>query len=229
VLFALRQPATLLGLVLGFAVGMVALSGATRLLERNSRFSAPFWHPRAWLDPYSAVAAVLAGTGWAPRPEVRRGFGRAQQRQLWTVAVISVVVPAALGAAGIAAYAVSAGRGGLKVMDSLVVLHMPTNGNLFVQLVAPTTLQKVALGFGIENLAIALLSLVPIPPLPTGVALWTALPRTPAARRLAYHLLEEHWGVGALLVLILVPLGGGGQTPLLSLITTITDAILHSF
>jgi hypothetical protein len=42
-------------------------------------------------------------------------------------------------------------------------------------------------------------------------------------------LLEEHWGVVALLALILVPLGGGGQTPLLSLVTTILDAILHAF
>lgn len=207
---------------------MIALSATTRLLERNARFPTPFWHPRSWLDPYSAVAAVLAGVGWAPRAEVRRGFGRSLHRRLWTVAAICVVVPAALGAAGIAVYAALAGRGGLAVMDSLVVLHMPAHGDLFVRLVAPTTAEKVALGFGLENLAIAVLNLVPLPPLPTGVAAWTQLPRTAGARRLAYHLLEEQWGVGLLLVLILVPLGGGGQTPLLSLITTVTDAILHA-
>jgi hypothetical protein len=229
VLYALRQPATLLGLVLGYIAAMVAVAGVVSLVQRPTRSPVPFWHPRAWLDPFAAVAAVLAGTGWAPRPEVRRGFGKSQQRQLWTVAVVSVAVPAMLGAAGIAAYAASAGRGGLKVMDSLVVLHMPTGGDQFVQLIAPTTAEKIALGFGIEGLAIAILSLVPIPPLPTGVALWTALPRTPGSRRVAYHLLEEHWGVVALLALIIVPLGGGGQTPLLSLVTTILDAILHAF
>ncbi|MGN6474184.1 MAG: hypothetical protein ACTHK4_11135 [Mycobacteriales bacterium] len=182
----------------------------------------PFWHPRAWLDPYSAVAVVLAGTGWAPRPEVRRGFGRSQNRQLWTLAAVSVVVPAALGAAGIALYAASAGRVALPYVDSLSVLH----GS---QGVAFSFGQKVALGFGIENLAIAILNLVPIPPLPAGVAAWTALPRTPGSRRLAYRLLEEHWGIGAVLVLILLPLGGGYQTPLLALITAIADAIVHAF
>lgn len=211
--------------MLGFAAGMIALSGATRLLDRNSRFSAPFWHPRAWLDPYSAVGAVLAGTGWAPRPEVRRGFGRSQQRQLWTVAVVALVVPAVLGAAGLAAYAASVGRAPLAVMDSNLVLHGDPG---FIKVFAPSFADKVALGFGIENLAIAILSLVPIPPLPTGVAVWTVLPRTPGARRLAYRLLEEHWGIGAVLVLILLPIGGGYTTPLLSLVTTITDAIVHS-
>ncbi|HWC34146.1 MAG TPA: hypothetical protein VG650_04885 [Mycobacteriales bacterium] len=225
-LYALRQPAVLLGLVLGFAVGMIALSGATRLLERNTRFPVPFWHPRAWLDPYSAVSAVLAGVGWAPRPEVRRGFGRSRNRQLWLVAAVSFVIPAALGAAGMAVYAAGAGRIGLRVMDSISVLHVDPG---FVNAVATSFAEKVALGFGIENLAIAILSLVPIPPLPTGVALWTVLPRTPGARQLAYRLLEEHWGIVALLVLALLPIGGGYQTPLLSLVTTITDAVLHSF
>jgi hypothetical protein len=221
VLFALRQPAVFLGLLLGFAVGMIALSAATRLLDRNSRYPVPFWHPKAWLDPYSAVAAMLAGVGWAPRPEVRRGFGRSQHRQLWTVAVVSLVVPAVLGAAGIAAYVASAGRAPLPFMDSFSVLHG-------TQIFAATFGQKVALGFGIENLAIALLSVVPIPPLPTGVAVWSVFPRTAGARQLAFRMLEEHWGIAAILVLFLIPLGGDGPL-LLVLITTITDAIIHAF
>lgn len=226
-IFALRQPATLLGLLLGFAVGMIALTGATRLLDRNSRFSVPFWHPRAWLDPYSAVAAVLGGAGWAPRPEVRRGFGKSQHRQLWTVAVVAFIVPAALGAAGIAAYVGLAGRGGLSVIQSTWLLYMLQDGKLFVGAIAPTTLEKIALGFGIENLAIAVLSLIPIPPLPTGVAVWTVFPRTAGARRMAYRLLEEHWGIVAVLVLM-IPLGSQGPIMLLP-ITAIIDPILHAF
>jgi hypothetical protein len=208
---------------------MVALSAATRLLERNSRFPDPFWHPRAWLDPYSAVAAVLAGIGWAPRPQVRRGFGRSQNRQLIVVAVVYFAVPAVLGAAAIAAYVADVGRDVLPVIDSLTILHLPKFGEHYVQAIAPGFLDKVALGFGIESLAIALLSLVPIPPLPTGVAAWTTLPRKPGARQMAYRLLEEHWGIAALLILILLPIGGGYQTPLLYLVTTAQDALLNLF
>jgi hypothetical protein len=220
VLFALRQPAVLLGLVLGFAAGMIALSGATRLLDRNSRYPTPFWHPQAWLDPYGAVAALLAGTGWAPRPEVRRGFGRSQHQQLWVIAAIAVVVPALLAAAGLAVYASLTSRSALPFVDSYPVLHGFSDA-------AVTTGQKVALGFGIQNLTVAILSLVPIPPLPTGVAVWTVLPRTTGSRQLAYRMLEEHWGIVALLVLFLVPLAGDGPL-LLVLVTTISDAIIHA-
>ena len=223
-LYALRQPAVLLGLLLGFAAGMIAVSGATRLLDRNSRHPTPFWHPKAWLDPYSAVAALLAGVGWAPRPEVRRGFGKSQHRQLWTVAAISLAVPAILGAAGVALYASAAGRSWFAVFQSMWVVH----GEDPISVLAPTFAEKVAIGFGIENLAVAVLSLVPIPPLPTGVALWSVLPRTPGARQTVYHLLEEHWGIAALVVLFLIPLGREGPL-LLVVVTDIVDAILHAF
>jgi hypothetical protein len=220
VLFALRQPEVLLGLVLGFAAGMIALSGATRLLDRTSRYPTPFWHPKAWLDPYGAVAALLAGTGWAPRPEVRRGFGKSQHRQLWVVAAVSCVVPAILAAAGLALYVGLTSRAVLPFVDSYPVLHGFTG-------LGATLGQKVALGFAIENLTVAILSLVPIPPLPTGVAVWTVLPRTAGSRQLAYRMLEEHWGIVALLVLFLVPLAGDGPL-LLVLVTTIADGIIHA-
>jgi hypothetical protein len=211
----------LLGLVLGFAVSMIALSAATRLLDRNSRYSAPFWHPKSWLDPYSGVAALLAGVGWAPRPEIRRGFGRSQSQQLWLFALVSAVVPAVLGAAGIAAYVAMVSIDALPFVDSFSVLHG-------IQVVAITTGQKIALGFGIESLAIAILSLMPIPPLPTGVAAWSTFPKSPGSRQLAFRMLEEHWGIAAILVLFLIPLGGDGPL-LLVLVTTISDALIHAF
>ncbi|HVV76893.1 MAG TPA: hypothetical protein VHC43_12730 [Mycobacteriales bacterium] len=166
------------------------------------------------------MAALLAGTGWGPRPEVRRGFGRSQHRQLWTVAAISLVVPALLAVAGLGVYVALTSRAILPFVDSYPVLHGFTGA-------ADTFGQKVALGFGIENLTVAILSLVPIPPLPTGVAVWTVLPRTPGARQLAYRMLEEHWGIVALLVLFLVPLAGDGPL-LLVLVTTISNSIIHA-
>ena len=222
-LFALRQPALLLGLVLGFAASMLALSGATRLLNRKTRVSRPFWDPQHWLDPYGVVAALLGGTGWAPRAEIRRGFGRSQHRQLWTVAALSLVVPAVLAAGALAGYAALAGRSGLTAMDSMSVLH----GDDFAKLLSPTVDEKILLGFGIQCAAIAVLSIIPIPPLPTGVAAWTVFPRTDGARRLAYRLLDEYWGVVVLLVLFIVPLAGQGPL-LLFAVTSIVDSILHA-
>jgi hypothetical protein len=222
-LFALRQPALFLGLVLGFAASMVATAGVTRLLSRKSRHPKPFWDPQSWLDPYGAVAALLGGTGWAPKPEIRRGFGHSRNQQLWLVALIALVVPAALGAGAIAGYAALAGRGPLTVLQSMWVLH----GDDPVKFLAPTVAEKILLGFGVQCLAVGVLSVIPIPPLATGVAAWTIFPRTDGARRLAYRMLEEYWGIVALLVLILLPLASEGPL-LLFAVTSIIDSILHA-
>lgn len=174
-----------------------------------------------WADPYGAVGAALAGTGWAPRPEVRRSFGSSEQRRLWIVAALSVAVPGLLAAAGIAGYAASAGRGLLAFFTTIPILH----GS---QGLAGSTLQRVAIGFGTENLAMAVLSLVPVPPLATGVAVWSTFPRSPGARRFAAHLLEEQWGIAAVLVLLIVPLAGENPA-LLALVGSIGDAIVRAF
>ncbi|HVT21636.1 MAG TPA: hypothetical protein VHE57_09645 [Mycobacteriales bacterium] len=220
-IFALRQPAVFLGLLLGFVVGMIALSAFLRLLERNTRHPAPVWNHQSWLDPYGAVAALLAGVGWGPRRELRRGFGRSQHRQLLLVALLSCAVPAVLGAIGLAIYAGLVGHGVLPLTGSYSVLHG-------FQPFATTFAEKVAVGFGIENLGVAILSLVPIPPLPTGVWAWTVFPKTPGPRQLAYRLLDEHWGIAALLLLFLIPVGGDGPA-LLVLVTSISDQILNLF
>jgi hypothetical protein len=202
---------------------MLALSATTRLLNRQTRYPRPFWDPQSWLDPYGVVAALLGGTGWAPKPEVRRGFGRTQHRQLWLVAVVSVLVPAAIGAVAIAGYAALAGRGVLSIMASYSVLH----GDDFAKLIAPTIGEKILMGIGIESLAIAVLGLIPIPPLPMGVAAWTVFPRTPGARQLAYRMLEEYWGIVVLLVLFVIPFTNQGPL-LLYADTSIIDSILHA-
>lgn len=222
-LYALRQPGILLGLVLGFALSMLALSAATRLLNRKTRYPRPFWDPASWLDPYGVVAALLGGTGWAPKPEVRRGFGRSQHRQLWLVALVSILVPAAIGAAAIAGYAELVGHGVLGIMQSYSVLH----GDDFAKLIAPTIGEKVLMGIGIESLTIAVLGLFPIPPLPLGVAAWTVFPRTSGARQLAYRLLEEYWGIVVLLVLLVIPFSNQGPLFLYA-DTSIVDSILHA-
>lgn len=200
---------------------MALLTAVVRRFERAPRGAAPWWHLHGWLDPYAAVGAALAGTGWAPRPEVRRGFGSSERRRLWIVAGVSVLVPGALAAVGLAGYCAAASRGLLPFFSTTDVLH----GSQFI---AGSTLQRIALGFGAENLAMALLSLVPIPPLATGVAAWSTFPRTSGSRRLAYHLLEEQWGIAVVLVLLILPLAGE-QPALLALVGTVADAIVHAF
>jgi hypothetical protein len=51
------------------------------------------------------------------------------------------------------------------------------------------------------------------------------LPRSPGARRFAYRLLEEAWGVAVVLLFLLLPLAG--QQPLL--LELINDAIRAIF
>jgi hypothetical protein len=86
--------------------------------------------------------------------------------------------------------------------------------------------QSMALGFAMVNLGCGLLALVPVPPLELGLLLWSRLPRSAGARRIAYHLLEEQWGVAIVLVLVLLPLGGQ-QPALLALVNTVGHDILR--
>jgi hypothetical protein len=95
------------------------------------------------------------------------------------------------------------------------------------QLIVASFVQRFALGFAVESLACALLALVPIPPLPLGVWLWSVLPRSDGPRRLAYRLLEEQWGILVILVLLVIPLAGQ-QPALVALIGAVADPIIHA-
>jgi hypothetical protein len=201
---------------MGFAAGCVlrvslqqAVIGGLRSVRRTAS-------ARSWLDPYGTVGALLAGIGWSPRPTL----SRFKRRQVWSVVVAALVAHGVLAAAGLAAYVAAGGsRAAFPFISTISVLH----GSQY-----PTDFaQKVALGFGIENLGCGLLALVPIPPLELGVALWSTLPKGAGARRMAYHLLEEQWGVAAVLVLLLLPLAGQ-QPALLQLVGTFSDRILSA-
>lgn len=216
-LFALRQPAVLLGLVAGFAVGSVLRVAAERLVLGGRRPLSGFGPPRTWLDPFGAVAALLTGVGWPSRLPV----DHRRRSRMWLLLVVAVLSHAVLAAAGVAAFlAVGGPHLALDFFDTVSVLH----GS---QGIAVGVAQQVTIGFAAENLACGLLALVPLPPLEAGVALWSRLPTSPGARRFAYHLLEEQWGVAVLLVLLLLPLAGE-QPLLLALIDAVADPIMHA-
>jgi hypothetical protein len=223
VLYALRHPETLLGLVLGFAVGIPLRAAAQQWVmtprRRLHALGSPGRRRRAWnayLDPFGLVAAILSGDGWGPRPSGTGARGAGSPAPL----VVALVVHGGLALAGFAALVASGvPRDLLGFIPVASVLHGSTP---FLGAGRP-----IALGFAVVNLGCGLLALVPIPPLEFGVLLWSRLPRSPGARRTAFHLLEEHWGIAAVLVLVLLPLGGG-LPPLLHLIDAAGNAILSA-
>lgn len=223
-LFALRQPAILLGLAAGFVLGVVIRAAAQRRLAaggglrrtRMRRVGAAHHQPwTGYLDPYGVVAAVVAGVGWGARVPQRSGRTATMLLPL----VAALVVHGVLAAAGFAAYRASSGP---EVLGTLV----PASDVLHGSVALGSTAAQVAVGFGVVNLACGLLALVPIPPLELGVVVWSRLPKTAGARRFAYHLLEEAWGVLIVLVGLLLPLAG--QRPvLLALIDIVANPLLR--
>lgn len=229
-IYALREPTILLGLLVGFLVGVPLRAGLQRLvtrpggLRRRGRLSAVGGRGRArlgwpgYLDPYGAVAALLSGAGWGPRVEARRTPVTDALMLL-----SALLVHAALTALGLAAYVLADGElGRLDFVDVSTVLH----GSLGAD--TGSAGRNVALAFAMVNLACGILALVPIPPLELGVILWSRLPKSPQARRVAFHVLEEQWGVAVLLVLLLIPMAGQ-PAALLAVINAIGGALLGLF
>jgi len=221
VLYALRHPAVLLGLAVGFLVGTVITAALQQRVTTGRRLrvagsprrpSAPW---TAYLDPYGAVAAIVSGVGWGARVAPRSTRGA---RAIGPLAV-AVVVRAVLALVGFAAYR---GLSGPSVLGYGINASDVLHGSVALG----SSGAQIAVGFAVVNLACGLLALAPIPPLELGVVLWSRLPRTPGARRFAYHLLEEAWGIVIVLVGLLLPLAG--QPPfLLALIDIVSDPILR--
>jgi len=231
VIFALRQPSVLLGLIAGFVIGIATVTlaqsafagaGAWRRRRglrplggapRRSRRSA-----RTLLDPYGAACAVVAGIGWGPKPPAPTGLRKPGPGPL----IVAVAVHGALAAAGIAGYLAVGGFKGLLTGGYEVLSHVVHGSPI---LSGQSVSAQILIGFAMVNVGCGLLRLVPIPPLEMGVLLWSRLPRTPGSRRLAYHLLEEPWGIAVLILLLLVPLAG--QEPiLLKVLSDAADPIL---
>lgn len=225
-IYALGQPSILLGLLVGFLVGVPLRAALQRLvsrpggLRRRGRLAA-VGHRRTrlgwpgYLDPYGAVAALLSGVGWGPRIEARR-----TPFTDLLMLLSALAVHAALTALGLAGFVAAGGElAQLTGLDVSTVLHGSVHTGVF--------LRDLTLGFAMINMACGVLALVPIPPLELGVILWSRLPRSPQARRVAYHVLEEQWGVAVILVLLLLPLAG--QAPaLLAVINAVAGPILDA-
>lgn len=212
-LFALGDPVSLLLLLFSFVVastvhGYVQVVVAGRNGDRRPAAEGrASLDPRRHLDPFGAVAAAIAGVGWAKpvEPADRRHRG-AMVATLVSGPIVNVV----LGLGGLMAFRLAGGpplTGG-----STVLLQYGIPGDLLL---------RALLLFGLSNLFVGGLSLVPLPPLDGGRLLFGLGPQTAGWRQAEYQLVERNIGVAVLLALLLIPLGGPQ-----ALLPTLLDTLL---
>lgn len=220
-IYAVAHPSALAGLLLGYLVGAVLrgaaqAAAAARLGAAEGRLRRRL-HLRLHVDPFSAVAAALSGVGWAakaPLPARRRGLGAPL-----AVIAIGILVNALLVVVGLAGF-VAAG-GALADLHGLLVSSTVHGEAVF----RGSALGTLSLAFAVENLAMGLLTLLPMPPTEVGRLVASRM-RSPGWRTAAYRLDHENWGVAVLLLLLLLPLGNR-PPPLLALLDAAGGGILN--
>jgi hypothetical protein len=210
---ALGSPAVFLGLLVGFLLAAtvqayVAASAARVLGDRpaflrafGERFSVRrMGDLRRVLDPFGAVAAALGGLGWGVTPDIPL---RSRGRQAVALLAGPLAV-AVLGALALVGFVLVGGPSS--------ALPGTGPGSVLGDVEGPVA-QLFLLGLGLEMLGMAVLSLVPLPPLPGWRLLELASTGSVGWQRAREYLVEKNLGVLALLVLLILPLGG--STPLL--------------
>jgi hypothetical protein len=155
-----------------------------------------------FVDPFGAIAAALGGVGWGAHVEsgrFRRGPARAR---LIRALLAAPVVNLALAALGVGALAALGHLGVLVDLDTRFALHGLYRGPL---------LDLTIVGFLVANLTMALLHVVPLPPMAAGRILLLLAPETPAWQRARYQLEDNNWGIGIMLALSLPLLSSSGS------------------
>ncbi len=221
-LYALGTPLALVALLVGFVAGVVAHGTAqaltaARLGDRGAGAGRTRPKPGRHLDPFGAIAAAIAGLGWGKPLELRRQRFASPGRFVAAV-LAGPVANLLLAAAAVGGYLALGGP--LGPLGAL-----PISGVVRGQLIPTDPAEQVLLLFGIENLGMALLSLVPLPPLDGGRLLFGLGPRSSGWQRAEYYLVEQNYGLVALLVLLVLPLGSG-VPPLLYLLDTVARPLL---
>lgn len=232
-LYALDTPLSCLALLIGFGLAVI-VRGLTQAWVARALGSRDFdLRPRLRPDPrrhgdvFGLVAAVLGGGGWgrvAPAAGVlgRYAYGRARGRPALNATLVLLAGPFAaglLGAAGvIAARAAGAPALGVRNLVPSDALH----GDIFGLATAP----RMLLLAGVAALGVAIIALVPVPPLDGGELVLAFAPTTVGWQRVR-HYASQNWGVAVLLVLALIPLAGRGSA-LLAIVDGIGEPILRA-
>ena len=217
-LYALGDPLSLVLLALSFLLAVTLHGWVQSLAARRSgdravvaeRRTGP--DPRRHVDPFGAVAAAIAGYGWAKPVEPP---DRRRRSALVTVLLSGAAANLAVGLGALAVTGVV--YGGLRAGSVSQLLQYGADLDL-----APRALVLL----GLANLMTGLLSLVPIPPLDGGRLLFGLAPRTPGWQKAEYQLVERNLGIAVLLALLLIPLGGP-QALLPTLLDTIAGPLVR--
>lgn len=202
-LYSLGSPVSLVLLLLAFVLAvtvhgtvqsLVAARHGDRQLAAEGRRKPD---PRVHIDPFGAVAGLIAGVGWSkpvePPDRQRRG---AMVAVLLSGAVANIV----LGLIVLAAFRAVAGP--------LPSINRGWVGLLQYGFDAGSLAERALLLTGLSLLFFGFLALVPLPPLPGGRLLFGLAPRTSGWQKAEYQLVERNIGVAVLLALLLIPLGG---------------------
>jgi Zn-dependent protease len=201
VLYALGDPLSFVLLLGSFLVaitasGWLAAVAADRTGDRRPRAEGRLRpDPRRHVDPFGAIAGLLAGFGWA-RPLEPPGLRR-RRGALLASCLAGPIGNLVLAAAALIGYRVVAG-------------HAPVVGAVLLREGFPfgDTGERALLLFGLMNLYVGLLSLVPLPPLDGGRLLFGLAPRTRGWQQAEHYLVDQNIGLVAVLLLMLLPLGG---------------------
>ncbi|MDT7571180.1 MAG: hypothetical protein QOE05_1354, partial [Actinomycetota bacterium] len=102
------------------------------------------------------------------------------------------------------------GMAAMVAFGAMTGIRVPAASSILLQEGAPglPAADTAVLLFGLMNLYVGVLSLVPLPPLDGGRLLFGLAPRTVGWQKAEYHLVEQNIGLVAVLVLLLLPLGG---------------------
>jgi hypothetical protein len=195
VLFALGDPVAFAALLVAFLLGVALRSAAMRFTARVVglgdgrplvRFS-----PREDIDPFGAVSALIAGTGWGRHlsvDEVPRWRGRGRAAAVFAAGPVACILAGEVVIAGFALFYPAELLGVIypgEILRGLPLTYGP----------------QAILSLGGGLLCFGLLALIPIPPLDGFGVLWNAL-RTPGPSMNWMRLWFEDKNIGALILLV---------------------------
>jgi hypothetical protein len=212
VLFAITQPAALVGLLIAFLLGLTLRVVAMRLMARAlglaDRRDPVLPNPREDIDPFGAVAAAVAGTGWG-RPVDTDAMPRLASRgRRAAVVAAGPLTPLLVGVLGLLAYR-------LSFPEATVELLANDAGSVLRGANATSFLGQFALSVAVGLICFGALALIPLPPLDGFALLWLSMRHIGASGERARHwLVDNNIGVVILLLMVFFPL----QWPLLYLL-----------
>lgn len=231
-LYALGAPLNFLALLTGFGLALLARGVAQAAMTRALGYRE--FALRARLRPdirrhgdiYGLIAALLGGTGWGRAAPIdtllgRYRYGRARGRPAVHTAVVLLCGPLAAALVGVVGILAARAAGAPALLIHATTPSDAVHGDLLPLDLGP----RLLLLGGVAALAVGVLAIVPIPPLDGGTLLFALAPITPGWQR-ARNYAEANWGLGVLLVLVILPLGPR-RPVLLAVVDAIGRPLLH--